>query len=268
MKTNLTPEDKCKVGIYILHDPATDQAYFGSGVLGDRQKTHLSQLKNGKHHCRKLQRAFDNGAEFDFVGIPVEDSADVRENRRIAYELEQTSIDEFRGSPLLLNTSMVVDANFTGLKHSEESNETNRQHASKRWSDPVWREKVIAAQNTGKAAMTEEEKAARAAAVSSGLKAVYDSGDRPSNKGQVRSEEFCEQNSAKIKDKWQDPDYRIRQIASRQGKTNEKARIPVMGDGVEYPSLTAAAEALGISKQSITYRLQSETYPGWFESAR
>lgn len=266
MDTNLSVDDAKKIGVYMIHNQELGVGYIGSGILGSRFKTHEYLLRKGDHWNYKLQRAFNENPNFSFVAIPIEVGTE-EQNREVALELEQSEINDYWG-PCLLNIAKDVEKPMTGYKHTQEAKDKNGQATAERWQNPDWRQSVITAQNAGKAAMTDEEKAARAAAVSTGLKAVYDSGERESTKGQVRSEEFCEQNSAKIKDKWQDPDYRARQIASRQGKTNEKTRIPVMGDGVEYPSKMAAAEALGISKQSITYRLQSETYPGWFETAR
>ena len=158
---------------------------------------------------------------------------------------------------------MRVDANFFELSHSEETVQRMSEAKRQNWEDPEVRERMLSAQNAGRAKMTPEQKDQFAANVSNGLKAAYASGERKSNKGQTRSEDFCARNSANIKDKWQDPEYRARQLASRQGKTNEKARVPIIGDDVEYESIQAAGAALGITPQSIKYRLNSDNYPGW-----
>lgn len=263
MDTNLSAEDAKKVGVYMIHNQELGVGYIGSGVLGSRFKTHEYLLRKGDHWNYKLQRAFNENPNFSFVAVPIEVGT-VEENRQVALQLEQSEINDYWG-PCLLNIAKDVEKPMTGYKHTQESKDKNAQATAERWQNAEWRQSVISAQNAGRAAMTDQEKAARAAAVSEGLKAAYDSGKRISNKGQTRSEEFCAQNSSKIKSKWEDPEYRAKQTASRIGKVNEKARIPIIGDGVEYQSKMAAAQALGITKQSIAYRLQSKTYPGWFE---
>lgn len=263
MNSNLTSESRGKIGIYIIQNPATCETYIGSGVLGQRKSSHEYLLKNNKHFNYKLQRAYNRNPNFDFIGMVVDDGATVEENRLNALAIEQIDINENWGSPLLLNISQDVNANRAGILSSEETIEKNRQATTTRWQNPEWREKVIAAQNEGKANVSEEEKLAHRQKLSEAQHARYERVGSSPTKGQTRSEEFCQQNSQKITEKWQDPEYRAKQCLARQGKENVAARKQVSVDGVIYPSLTAAAQAFDITKAGALGRINSEKNQTW-----
>ena len=262
MESNLSREDEKKVGVYLMHNPETNMGYIGSGILGRPRSEHLRALKLGAHYNHRLQKAYDENPNFEFIATVVEGDT-FEESRTLALELEQSEIDTFWG-PGLLNIARHVDAPMTGYKHSEESNEKNRQAAKKRWQDDGYRQVVLQRQVEGKAQMTPEEHAQRNAKLSTSIKRAYDEGRRISNAGQVRPEEFRERTSANIAEKWQDPEYREKQRQSKMGNRNAPM-CPIMGDGIEYPSIVDAARAQGVSPQSIQYRLSSSNYPGWFK---
>lgn len=263
MNSNLTSENRGKIGIYIIQNPDTCETYFGSGILGQRKSSHEYLLKNNKHFNYKLQRAFNKNPNFDFIGMVVDDGASVEENRLNALTIEQIDINENWGSPLLLNISQDVNANRAGILSSEEAIEKNRQATTARWQNPAWREKVIAAQNEGKANVSEEEKANHREKLKEAQLARYQRIGSSPTKGQARSEEFCQRNSQNIAEKWQDPEYREKQRMAHQGLENIAARKPVSVDGVIYPSLTAAAQAFGITKQGALGRINSEKNQTW-----
>lgn len=258
MKSQLSRENRGELGVYIIHNSTTDETYIGSGVLGKRLSKHKYLLENGKHFNYRLQQAYNKNNDFEFIPVPIEG------DRNNALEAEQSLINEHWGNPLLLNILQSVDQPMTGFKHSEESVEKNRQAALKRWQDPEYYKKVIAAQNAGRAAMTSEEIAQRNAKLSSSLKAAYANDVRRSTAGQVRSEEFCQANSSKITEKWQDPKYRERQRQARieGGNMVRQGKEVLVGDTI-YPSLSDAGKAHGITKQSAGYRIKSDKYPDW-----
>lgn len=263
MASNLGPEDVSKVGVYILHNVDTDQTYIGSGVLGRRMSAHFSQLKHDNHWNKNLQQAYNQNPNFDFIGVPVE-TGNVEQDRKVALDIEASLITESVGNPLLLNILLTGVNTREDYSYSEKTIERLRQATKERWQDPEYREKVVAAQNAGRAAMTNEEISQRNAKLSSSLKDAYASGIRQSNAGQIRSEEFCQNNSSKISEKWQDPEYREKQRQARiQGGNMIRPGKEVLVGDITYPSLSDAGKAHGITKQSAGYRIKSDKYPDW-----
>lgn len=125
MKSNITIEDKNKIGIYIIHNPTTDETYAGSGILNERLYEHSRHLENKnvniKHHNFKLQKAYNKNSNFEFIGIPVEENNFTKkENRQLALELEQQMINEHKDNPLFLNIALDATAPMYGRKQTEE----------------------------------------------------------------------------------------------------------------------------------------------------
>lgn len=258
MKSHLSRENRGELGVYIIHNSTTDETYIGSGVLGQRLSKHKYLLENGKHFNYRLQQAYNKNNDFEFIPVPIEG------DRNNALEAEQSLINEHWGNPLLLNILQSVDQPMTGFKHSEESVEKNRQAALVRWQDNQHREKVIVAQNAGRAAMTPVQIEQRNARLSSSLKEAYANGNRQSNAGQVRSEEFRQNNSSQITAKWQDPEYRERQRQSRiQGGNMVRPGKQVIVDDQIFSTITDAGKAFGITKQSVGHRIKSDKFPNW-----
>jgi len=262
MESNID-DDKKKIGFYVIHNPVTDKIYIGSGLLGNRKSTHERMLDRNEHWNYKLQRAYNENPNFEFIGVPVEEGT-LDEQRNTALNLEQITINELKGDPSLLNIAMDVERPMTGYKHSEVTNEKNRQSTTKRWQDPEFREKVTAAQREGWSNLSDVDREELKKKRSSKLLDDYSSGKRKSLAGQTRSDEFKEKNSENIKKKWEDPVYRETQRIGRIGKMIAPNKTALMGDGVQYDSMTAAGNAIGVTKQCIMHRLDSPNYPGWF----
>lgn len=273
MKSNLDRKDSGEIGFYLVANEDTAQVYAGSGVLGDRLARHKYHLSKGTHPNQLLQRAYDNNPNFEFIALPTQD-------RGIAYDLEQGFIDDFGSSPLLLNLAKDARYGARELKHSDETKEKLRQRgliqmkdptqrqrlreaAIKNWQDPEFRERVCRLSRQGLDSMTPERKRELSEARSATLKDLYATGGRKSTIGQTRSAEFKTHDSEMIAKKWQDPSYREKQIASKIGNTNAPMRSCSI-EGIVYPSVTAAAEAFGMTKQGIQYRLETPKWSDWF----
>lgn len=55
------------VGLYAIVSKKSDRLYIGSSVnIESRWHTHISSLRNGRHHCVWLQRSFDKHGEDNF----------------------------------------------------------------------------------------------------------------------------------------------------------------------------------------------------------
>ena len=113
--------NKKEVGTYLLHNKETGEAYVGSGILNQRRNNHFNKLEKNVHDNKKLQDAYNKNPNFDFVPV-------VTPNREVAFDFEQSIIDEFISSELLLN--IVPNARYgpaPGFKPSLEQCEKQRQ---------------------------------------------------------------------------------------------------------------------------------------------
>lgn len=253
MRSFLDKEDRGKVGVYIAHNAETGYAYIGSGVLGARLSSHSYQLKNNRHPNPKFQEAYNANPNFDFVPVVIE------HGREAALEAEQSLINEHADNQFLLNIALDVRGTRLGTTHSSETREKISKIKKEQWLNPEYREKTLIAQKAGWDAMSEEDHVVRGSKISESLHYQYASGQRVSLRGQVRSAEFREQTSQKVKDLWQDPAWRSNMLEARKGKVvSPKKRV--IADGVTYESMTAAADAHGITKQSVKGRIDSPKF--------
>jgi hypothetical protein len=259
-----------EIGCYLLHNPNTDEFYVGSGIMDDRRVNHIKLLKKNSHYNSKLQEAYNKDPNFEFI-------CSETETREEAFLLEQSIIDDFSDSSLLLNISKSSIGNG---KQSEETKEKLRQISIKQFAsqevrelcsqrskklcqDPEHIEKISKAAKEGWASLTAKEKQAFSEKTTKALLRDYASGARPSLAGQTRSQEFCEQDSVKITEKWKDPIYRETQRLARIGKMVGHNKIPTIVDGVSYESASAAAKAHNLSDPGALHRFRSEKYPNW-----
>ena len=258
MKSNLTVEDKKQIGVYILHNPYTDQLYVGSGYLDKRMKTHQRLLEANQHWNYKLQRAFNKDNRFEFVGTQILDGKD----SPAAREFEQAIIDTFIGNKLFMNISPSA-VSMSGYKHNSGSKELMSEKLKERWQEPDFRDRVILAQNEGRSNRSPEELDQFKQNLSVGLKKYYSTIPHSPTKGQTRSDEFRERNSSNVKDLWQDPEYRARQIAGRADRVYTTPCKTCSVDGVVYRTMSEAAQAHSITLQGAGYRFQSKNYKTW-----
>jgi hypothetical protein len=167
LKTDLLPEDKNKVGYYIIHDSATAATYSGSGVLGDRYNKHKLALERGRinndvctcgksrakcvcrHFNPKLQAVYNKNPDgLELIAIPVEEPGLTREeNRAIASILEQEDIDTYSGNSLFLNIAKDTSAPRFGAIVTDETKLRQSLAHQLRYANRTEEEKQLAKAN-------------------------------------------------------------------------------------------------------------------------
>lgn len=102
-------------GIYAITSPSGKQYIGQAKSFKLRWWEHLSDLRNGSHHCKGLQNAYAKYGEtaliFSVIAIVPLDQLNIR---------EQMEIDA-RPREMLYNTALFVRRPRLGLRHSEES---------------------------------------------------------------------------------------------------------------------------------------------------
>lgn len=85
-----TKKHNQKSGIYMIHNVINNKIYIGSATdLIKRRDSHLSYLRNNKHSCEHLQRAWNKYGKENFKIYVLE----IFENRNILCEREQYYLD-------------------------------------------------------------------------------------------------------------------------------------------------------------------------------
>ena len=240
------------VGAYLLHNPETDETYVGSGVLTKRRTEHYRELVSGTHHNENLQNAYNKNPNFEFIAVPMQD-------RDEAFSLEQAIIDEQWGNPLFLNLSRnaraccveitpEIRANMSaanlgknlGRKHSEETNERNRQR------------------NLGKV-LSPETIAKRVAKITGVPRA-------PEVIEKIRllciGREHTEESKNKMSVAAKARGYSDNAIAGMK----KAISIPIVADGVVYESASAAAREYGIDPSTALTRVRNAKVSNWMFS--
>jgi len=108
IKLFLLPEDYNKVGNYSIINEYTGEVYAGSGILKDCYDRHRTGYNNDNHDNIKLREAFKRtpyGWEFHAIVVN-ETNLSATENREIAFNLEQETINECYGDTNFLNISI------------------------------------------------------------------------------------------------------------------------------------------------------------------
>lgn len=243
-----------EIGVYILHNPHTDHMYVGSGDLTVRKQKHFRTLLTNKHDNRRLQAAYNQNPEFEFVSVPTK-------SREEAYVIEQAIVDAHHGNPLFLNLSRDVRAGVY------EMTEETRQKLRDR---PITEEHRKKLSEAGKGRVLTEETKEKLRQINLGkeipektrqkirearARQVFTDEARAKLSASLTGREFSEQHKAKLGEKavkqWSDPTFVNKVVAA--------VSHPVEIQGVVYPSVRKAAEALGIPAQTVSSRLKSQT---------
>lgn len=226
-------------GVYLIIDKDNSKAYVGStGDLFKRSTAHCTELKNNIHHNKSLQQAYNEGVEFEFVTV----STPTREE---AYKLEQTILDDYINTDLLLNSAQDVKAGMKGRTHSDEAKEKLRiANTGKIISDEV--RAKISATTKGVPKSHEFVEALRLRNLGKTLSENTKDKLRQINLGKTLSEETKE----KIKQKSHENIDRNRE--------NQPNRISVEVNGVTYPSIAVVASSIGLSETTVRRKIKNK----------
>lgn len=285
MDSNLTDNDKDKVGVYLLRNKDTSEFYIGSGKLNNRFKSHQRGLENNTHFNHKLQRSFNKHPDIEFMASPLDvEGLTLKENRMLALSLEQILIDENKDNPLLLNIALNVEIPTLGTQHTEESKNKIGDKIKEMWdtmpTDKInnRNNKISKTQKEYWNSLSEEEKSNRTEIIRHASLGRILSVEHKNKVGDFfrdrpLTEEHKDKISKALKDRPKEPDAISNAVNARKAngsyKANEKQKLacsqPVSINGEMFPSVSEAAKNLGLSHQTTLNRLKSENFPGWIK---
>ena len=218
----LTRRDFEKPAAYALYYPATGMSYVGSTQnLYNRVNQHRTRLLAGTHRNQQMQEAFNTDPRFDL-------SFHITETKEEALTLEHQSLQEHHGSGKLFNLSSDAYVAGRGQSLSSERRRQISQSTQDQFKDPATR--------TRHSQIIHEK--------------WKDPQYRAKQESRRPSDEQREFISSTLKDKWQDESYRTQMIEARKHR-----RRSVVIEGVEYESLTSAAQSLGLPLSTLKSRV-------------
>lgn len=194
-------------GIYRIVYLGDGREYIGSAVnFRQRWYLHLSQLRNGKHHSKHLQRVFDKYGEESLVCEVIEDifippGLDKMQMRDRILPIEQEWLDERQPA---MNGSKTAGS-MLGFKQSEETKQKISESNKGRTNSPETRAKISAANKGKKKPPGRKLDEAHIAAISE------------SNRTRVLSDEARANMGAGQKRRYEDPEERRKQSERKKG---------------------------------------------------
>lgn len=203
--------------IYAIENTLNGKRYVGSALNKNKRWTlHLSNLRNGSHHCLPLQRAWEKYGQERFAFIVLEAVSEVAE----LLAREQFWIDKALAERRCYNMARVAGSRL-GMKASEETRQRMSLAARGRVFSPEAREKMRAA-----ALARSPEVAARIAASRPRLTHTEETKAVIAAKitGIKRSPETRAKVGAASKGRKHSPEAIARRLESRRLKADARAR--------------------------------------------
>ena len=209
-------------GAYAFLHNSSQQAYVGSTEnIYARVNSHKNDLLNNRHKNRNLQEAFNADPSFTLF---VQKTDTVEE----AIDKEQKLLDVLLPGGKLLNISPDARVPCKGVVKTDEQKQLLSEITKKQFSSQEARQKQ------SEAAKRQWEKP----------------GYRENLKPVTHTPEVLKTFSENLTNRWKDDEYR---------KFMSEVRIVgVVVNGVEYPSVEDAANALNKTKASIWYQVNSK----------
>ena len=232
------------IGIYRIKNLKNKKCYYGSSKnIEKRWRTHLNNLKNGKHHNAHLQRSWDKYGEDNFVFELVEEC-----DETILLELEQKYLDlnpEFNigikssgGDNLTKNPNKedIVRRMTQSVRKRYESmseDERKEKHSQPMDKNPNWK------------GGTSFKYCECGVKISPTNNSCINCRDKSGEKNPFFGKQHTEETKQKLSEK-------------RKGTYNGEQNIPIIIDNVEYRSAGEASKILNIPMVTIRWRVKSK----------
>src|SRR5699024_10047733 len=233
--------------VYSITNTKNSKKYIGSTVdYEERVKSHLRGLRGGYHDNRKLQKDFNIYGEESFKFEILHEIKDDIDRER--FKLEEQAVKFYESYETGYNLSYDGRGNyvvteetrekfrdnakgdrnpFYGKTHSIEVKNKLSEYASKRVGDknPFY--------NRTHSEVTKDK-------IREAIRCKYDNGWEHPMKGVPKTD-----------------------IQKRNNMLGQPRRKEVIAEGCEYPSISACATELGISRATVRNRINSDKFPDY-----
>jgi group I intron endonuclease len=232
------------IGIYRIKNLKNKKCYYGSSKnIEKRWRTHLNNLKNGKHHNDHLQRSWDKYGDNNFVFELVEEC-----DETLLLELEQKYLDlhpEFNigikssgGDNLTKNPNKedIVRRMTQSVRKRYElmsEDERKEKHSQPMDKNPNWK------------GGTSFKYCECGVKISPTNNSCINCRDKSGNKNPFFGKQHTEETKKRLSEK-------------RKGTYNGEQNIPIIIDNVEYRSAGEASKILNIPMVTIRWRVKSK----------
>lgn len=261
---DINDDVKDEVGAYLIVDPHDEKAYVGStSTLRTRGLRHERELKAGRHFNQELQEHYNkHNGNLLFVATPLD-------NRDMAYDFEQSVIDDFHNTPVLCN--IAIDARDAGkgfqlsMSHKAKLIESN----TGRPKSEAHRE-AISKKLTGRQVSPEVADMLRTVRLGATNTQEHNEKIREARIGTHHTEETCLKMSDSAKRRGIPPEQQAKMTEARKGLPMSPGtsaalavanKKPVEINGVCYPSIQDACSDLNMTMKMVGTRLNSDKYP-------
>jgi len=232
------------IGIYRIKNLKNKKCYYGSSKnIEKRWRTHLNNLKNGKHHNAHLQRSWNKYGDNNFVFELVEEC-----DETILLELEQKYLDlnpEFNigikssgGDNLTKNPNKedIVRRMIQSVRKRYElmsEDERKEKHSQPMDKNPNWK---------GGVSFKYCECGVK---ISPTNNSCINCRDKSGEKNPFFGKQHTEETKKRLSEK-------------RKGTYNGEQNIPIIIDNMEYRSAGEASKILNIPMVTIRWRVKSK----------
>lgn len=232
------------IGIYRIKNLVNGKCYYGSSKqIKKRWKTHLNDLKNGKHHNIHLQRSWNKHGEVNFLFEVVEKC-----DETILLELEQKYLNsnpEFNigikssgGDNLTKNPNKeyIIHKITQSVRKRYElmsEDEKKEKHSKPMDKNPNWK------------GGTSFKYCKCGTKISPENSSCIKCRDRSGSKNPFFGKQHTEETKQKLSE-------------VRKGTYNGKQNIPIIIDNIEYRSAGEASKILNIPMVTIRWRVKSK----------
>lgn len=236
-----------KSGVYAIRNVVNGKTYVGSAAkcIGHRWDTHKSDLRKGKHHSQRLQRAWNKYGESSFAFIVLELCDSLSCIKR-----EQFYIDSMKSCDCQFGYNIVPKAgSHLGHKHSAESRKRMSDSAKGRKPSP---ESIAKGLETRRGFKHSKETKNRLAELARNIS--EETREKRRAAARNRSDEYKKKHSASLKGRVITEEWKAKLTAARRRRAERERNDPI---GIEQAKQRSLKIKAALLKHHASKRLPS-----------
>lgn len=228
--------------VYKILNTVTGKYYIGStNNLHKRKIRHLRDLRNEKHHNIYLQRSFNIHGENSFIFVIIAKCENYK-------EVEQNHLDN-------MDINEVYNISITSSGGDFISNHPDRERLIREATERLLKyppsKPKYGEENPNWRGGISNKKCKCGNRMEPKSKTCHKCVDRRGSKNSFYNKTHTEEVRKKISE-------------ANKGRANESQEKIVIGNGIEYRSLSECARQIGVTPNAILYRIRSKNFPEFY----